>query len=71
MKKNIFLIALMVLPLAACLVLKILFTPEYEGVHISGAERIVPILVTEDIIYLLQVIHIHIADDRRTVSGRC
>ena len=41
------------------------------GVHISGAERIVPILVTEDIIYLFQVIHIHIADDRRTVSGRC
>ena len=49
------LIALMVLPLAACLVLKILFTPEYEGVHISGALiylqidsfPVQPLLITE------------------------
>ena len=31
------LIALMVLPLAACIALKVLYKPESEGVDISGA----------------------------------
>ena len=31
------LIAMMILPILACIVLKVLFTPASEGVHIAGA----------------------------------
>ena len=31
------LIAMMILPILACIVLKVLYTPASEGVHISGA----------------------------------
>jgi hypothetical protein len=31
------LIAMMILPIVACIVLKVLYTPASEGVHISGA----------------------------------
>ena len=31
------LIAMMILPILACIVLKVLYTPATEGVHISGA----------------------------------
>ncbi len=48
------LIALMILPLAVCIVLKILFTPESEGVDISGAmiyleiaAPLQPLIITE------------------------
>ena len=31
------LIAMMILPFVVCILLKVLFTPAHEGVHIAGA----------------------------------
>ena len=45
---------LMVLPLLACMALKVLFTPETEGVHIAGAmiyleipAPVMPLIISE------------------------
>ena len=48
------LIAMMILPILACMVLKILFTPESEGISIAGAlifleipAPVMPLIITE------------------------
>jgi F-type H+-transporting ATPase subunit a len=48
------LIAMMILPILACIVLKVLFTPESEGISITGAmifleapAPVMPLIITE------------------------